>query len=46
MLNLFQHPTCKVYIMAAICPVGCRNKFGMALNFDSYQNKLVCWFAL
>ncbi len=39
MLNLFQHPACyvftwqvytkQVYTKQAVCPVGCRNKFGM-----------------
>jgi hypothetical protein len=29
MLNLFQHPTCKVYdMLAANLSVGSRNKFG------------------
>jgi hypothetical protein len=29
MLNLFQHPSCKLSNMVATCPVGSRNKFGM-----------------
>jgi hypothetical protein len=27
-----QHPTCKLYTVHPACPVGCRNKFGTALD--------------
>ncbi len=31
MLNLFQHPICKVYTRQSAHPLGCRNKFGMTI---------------
>jgi hypothetical protein len=49
MLNLFQHPTCKVNAMSIDhLSVGCRNKFGMTeyFNFLILKCKSVCYFTV
>jgi hypothetical protein len=38
MLNLFQHPICKVYTKQAACPVGCRNKFDMTSIIKEFEH--------